>query len=389
MRIIAIVQARMTSSRFPGKVMVDLLGKPVLKRVIERLKLSSKLDDIVVSTSTYQTDDIIEDFCNREHINFFRGSETDVLSRFYFTAKKFKADSIVRITADCPLLDPKIMDDIIEKFVSTECDYISNSIKRSFPDGLDVEVMKFSALEHAKKLAVSNFDKEHVTPYIRKNNLFFKIEQHVYEKDFSDYRWTLDTKQDLEIISSILSAMNEDFSWLDALEYVNKYPHLKGVLPSDRITEKLRLRRYKKEDIGLLFEWVNNPSSLNNKLNTKSQISFEEHKKWFDATLKNERIIIWILEIDSQPVGQVRVFDKIGKLMVDIYLEINFRRKGISKKAIELIIEHVKIIFPGEPIFASVKSNNLSSLKLFESCNFERLESSKNDVIEFKYNIND
>ena len=201
--IVAIVQARMGSTRLPGKVLKDVSGYPLLWHVVDRLYKAKKLDKIVVATSTGPSDDRISDFCEKEGISCYRGSEDDVLDRYYGAAKYFVADTIVRITADCPLIDPHLLDKVVEVYLSEGCDYASNTIERTYPDGLDVEVFSFQSLENASSNSLLASEREHVTPYIWKNPHLFKICQVTQECDLSSLRWTVDLPQDLEFVRII------------------------------------------------------------------------------------------------------------------------------------------------------------------------------------------
>jgi spore coat polysaccharide biosynthesis protein SpsF len=200
----AIIQARMGSSRFPGKVLKDLDGQKILKFQIERIKKSKSIDSIIVATTLEDHDDEIENFCLDNKIKFFRGEENDVLSRYYQCAKKNNIDTIVRLTADCPLIDPVIIDEVINLFYSESADYASNTVppsSSSWPDGSDVEVFSFLALERAHKEATKNEDKEHVTFYFWKDkNNGFKTTQLKNHLDWSQYRFTIDYPQDYEVV---------------------------------------------------------------------------------------------------------------------------------------------------------------------------------------------
>ena len=163
-RVGAIVQARITSKRLPKKVLANISGKPMLERVVDRLKAARKIDEIIIAIPDTKENNELEGFIRKNDFKYFKGSEDDVLSRYYQTAKSFKCDVIVRFTADCPLIDPKIVDLIIEKYLSSDADYASNVIKRTFPRGLDTEVFNFEVLEKAHKEAKERYQREHVTP---------------------------------------------------------------------------------------------------------------------------------------------------------------------------------------------------------------------------------
>ena len=166
MRTVAVIQARMGSTRLPNKVLAELGGRPMLAQVVARVRRARTIDEVVVATTTTRHVDVIEDFCAREGIACFRGSEDDVLDRYYQAARAFNADVVVRITADCPLHDPEVIDAIVGHFDPARHDYVSNTIRRSYPDGLDTEVIAMAALERAWRGATWASEREHVTPYI-------------------------------------------------------------------------------------------------------------------------------------------------------------------------------------------------------------------------------
>jgi len=206
MSTIAIIQARMGSSRFFGKVLKEACGKTIIEHIVNRLKYSKKIDKIVIATSSTEKDNVIADFCSLKKISFYRGSEDDVLDRFYQAAKHFGAvegDSIVRITGDCPLIDPVIVDEVIRMYMENNSDYGANVNPPTFPDGLDIEVMKFSLLEKAWNEAKLLSEREHVTLYIRNHPENFSLSNYVSDIDYSDLRWTLDEPEDFEVIKII------------------------------------------------------------------------------------------------------------------------------------------------------------------------------------------
>lgn len=205
MKIGVIIQARMGSTRLPEKVMKYIQGKTVLAHVIDRVKQSKLIDEIIIATTTKKCDSQIEIEANKCGVKVFRGSEDDVLSRYYFASKKHGLDVIIRITSDCPLIDPIVLDKILFFFLNNEYDIVSNagseSSSRTYPRGLDVEVFSYDSLATAFAYAVKNYQREHVTPYIYEN----ANQVHYYKNnsDYSKYRWTLDTCEDFELISEI------------------------------------------------------------------------------------------------------------------------------------------------------------------------------------------
>jgi len=204
---LAVLQARVTSSRLPGKALKPLLGKPMLLRQIERIRRSSRIGKLVVATSWDGTDDPIEALCLEGGIDCYRGSLEDVLGRFYEAAKCYSPDHVVRLTGDCPLADPQVIDYVIARHLEGGFDYTSNSIERTYPDGLDVEVVKFSVLEEAFSDAALPSEREHVTPFIYKHPERFRIGQATQSRDYSAMRWTVDEPEDLVLIERIYEAL--------------------------------------------------------------------------------------------------------------------------------------------------------------------------------------
>ena len=232
MKIVAIVQARMGSTRLPKKVMKDLLGEPVLVRDVNRLRRSKLLDEIVIATTTLPADDQIVSLCKDRGWAYFRGDENDVLDRYYRAAQACNADVIVRITSDCPMIDPEIVDRVIRTFLDIPgIDYASNTLPpRTFPRGLDTEVMTFEALERAWTEDEDPKLREHVTPYIYRNPEKFQIHGVVNENDFSSHRWTLDTPEDFVFIRTVYEHFgNDDFTWMDVLEYLDGHPEVVNI----------------------------------------------------------------------------------------------------------------------------------------------------------------
>lgn len=228
MTVIAIVQARMGSRRLPGKVLVDLAGRTVLDRVVMRLRRATGIDHVVVATTHLPSDDSIVRECQQLGVPYFRGSECDVLDRYYHAAKNFGADAIVRITSDCPLIDSDLVNETVQVFDLNQVDYASNVIPRTYPRGLDTEVFTTEALARAWLEARAPHQREHVTPYLYEHPEIFKMASATGGADYSNYRWTLDTAEDLELLRAIYSYFNghDDFSWKDVLALMESAPDL-------------------------------------------------------------------------------------------------------------------------------------------------------------------
>lgn len=229
MKTIAIIQARMGSTRLPGKVLKTVMNKTLLEYQLERIKRSLLIDEIVVATTKNENDDPIVALCEQLDTKVYRGSETDVLSRYYEAAAKYKADIIVRLTSDCPLIDPDVVDNVIEMYLDSKgtIDYVSNTFERTFPRGLDTEVFSFEALEKAKKHAILERDREHVTAYLYTNPEKFRLDSLKMSKDLGHHRWTVDTEEDFIFIKKIIEAVyvrNPQFTTQNVLNLLEKNP---------------------------------------------------------------------------------------------------------------------------------------------------------------------
>lgn len=228
--ILAIIQARMGSSRLPGKVLKKINKKTILELVVERIKNSKFIDEIVVATSIEKNNLPLIELCSSKSIRVFAGSENNVLDRFYQLAKLIEPTHIVRITADCPLHDSEVIDKVIETHLQSKSDYTSNVNPPTFPDGLDIEIFTYKALENAWLNAREASDLEHVTPYIRNNQ---EIKNTNFENpiDYSDLRWTLDEEKDFVLIEKIYQsfAPRIDFKMNEIIDLVNKDENLKRI----------------------------------------------------------------------------------------------------------------------------------------------------------------
>ena len=227
--ILAILQARMSSTRLAGKVLKTILGRPMLKLQIERILRCKKIDRLIVATSINSEDDPLETLCRKIGLPCFRGDLENVLDRFYQAAKQHKAQHIVRLTGDCPLTDPALIDALIDFYLAQGCDYASNCQEPTLPDGLDAEVFSYDVLAQAWNEAVLPSHLEHVTPFIRAHPERYKISCYKYPKDLSHYRWVVDEPQDLEFAKKIyehLYPLNPEFGMDDILTLLEKKPEL-------------------------------------------------------------------------------------------------------------------------------------------------------------------
>lgn len=225
-KIVAITQARMTSTRLPGKVMLPLGDSPVLMHVVRRLRQIQSVDQVVVATTNDEDDDTIVSFCEENKIDYFRGDTHDVLARYYRAAKFFKAHIVVRVTSDCPLVDPCVAEKVIQLFIEKKAAYSANNLIRRYPHGLDVEVMSMEALEAAFMEASTPLQREHVTPFIRENPDRFSIVYERAEENWYTLRVTLDEIEDYQLLKRIIELKGVDVNLTDLIQLSRKDPEL-------------------------------------------------------------------------------------------------------------------------------------------------------------------
>jgi len=231
---LAILQARMSSTRLPNKVLKKVNNKELLAYECERILKSKKIDKLIIATSNSIEDNAIEEFAKRENIEVFRGSLDDVLARYYVCAKEYKENhnidnlNIVRVTGDCPVIDPDVIDEVIKIFENGKYDYTSNTLTPTFPDGMDIEICTFKALEDAYKNATFKSDREHVTLYIKNSDKFKKF-NYKAKYDFSHLRLTVDEQNDFDLIKIILENLyprKKNFTYLNIISYMTQNPNL-------------------------------------------------------------------------------------------------------------------------------------------------------------------
>ncbi|MFZ5857520.1 MAG: cytidylyltransferase domain-containing protein [Chloroflexota bacterium] len=246
-RVVAIIQGRMSSSRLPGKILADIAGQPMLQRVFIRTSRARTLSETVFATTTDASDDPVAEYCDWSGIPVRRGSLYDVLDRYYQSAKEAKADVVVRITADCPVIDPALIDNVVNTLLEDEYDFVCNRLPppwtRTYPIGLDVEACTFKTLTKAWKEAKEPQHREHAMPFFYEGVKLTTVNRqlqtgtsprgfHVallhYTTDFGDYRWTVDTPEDLEFMRQVYARFNgrDDFTWKEVLDLVHDEPDL-------------------------------------------------------------------------------------------------------------------------------------------------------------------
>ena len=246
-KVVGIIQGRMSSSRLPGKILADIAGQPMLTRVYTRTSRAKTLDEVIFATTTDASDDPVAEYCDFCGIPFTRGSLFDVLDRYYQTALHAKADVVVRITADCPVIDPELINNVVNTLIEDEYDFVCNRLpppwNRTYPIGLDVEACTFKVLKKAWKDAKELQHREHAMPYFYEGVQLTTVNRQLqtglsprgfniallhHTTDFGDYRWTVDTPEDLEFMRQVYSRFDgrDDFTWKEVLDLVHDNPEL-------------------------------------------------------------------------------------------------------------------------------------------------------------------
>ena len=243
-RTIAVLQARMSSKRLPGKVMLELNGKPMIYWQAKRIIEAKSVNQLVVATSIDSTDDLLVDYLEENSIDVYRGSLNNVLSRFNSVATDNPSTALIRLTADCPLVMPELIDEMVEKFYEQDVDYLSNTLKPTFPDGLDIEIMKPSALAKLAGFSLEEMELEHVTYGLYTRPHIFKVSNYLNSTDQSSERWTVDYQEDFDFIRSIFQEFlgrEHEFLYRDVIELLARNHKLKNYMGRHRRNEDLHL----------------------------------------------------------------------------------------------------------------------------------------------------
>lgn len=224
------MQARLNSTRLPRKVLCDIGGETMLGRVVRRLQQARQLDQVVIAAAA-ESDAALVAEGKRLEVPVWLGSELDVLDRFVGAAREFKADVVVRIPSDCPLIDPGVVDEVIASYCLHGVDYVSNTVERTYPRGLDTEAVRASALDRAWREAQLPYERVHVTPYIYQHPELFRLWSHLNDEDYSRLRWTVDEEADLALVREIYARLGnrDDFTWREALAVVEAEPAISGL----------------------------------------------------------------------------------------------------------------------------------------------------------------
>jgi len=402
-----IIQARMSSSRLPNKIMLELAKKPILWHVVERCK-KADVDDVIIATSINKENDVIEEFCKENNYLCYRGSEDDVLDRYYNAAIKFKLDVIVRITSDCPLVSPRLINKCLNIFEERDIDYIGNARKRSFPRGLDLEIFSLKALEREWNLTTEKIHREHVTAFIYANPEMFRIEDLMAEGEFEKFkrpnlRLTVDTSEDFKLLSIIydnLYKAGKIISIEEVVDFLDKNPELEKINTNSEIEhlnrsmdlkqkiidldKEIKIRKAEKEDIGFLFQLRNNPE-VYKYFKNPCPITYEEHINWITPILKDEKKdrLLYVILYNKERAGQTRLDIEKDSTEISISIHPDYQGKGIGNKAVKLTIEEAKKM-EIKKLIAEIKKKNVGSLALFKKNNFNYVRTEE-DLEIFEY----
>ncbi len=360
---LCVIQARTGSSRLPGKVLQPLGGVPMLEFMLGRVRRLA-VDDLVVATSDLGRDDPVAEIAERCGVAVVRGSETDVLARFVAALDAYPADTVVRLTADCPLTDPEIIEAVLDHHHTYGAQYTSNVFPRSFPKGLDVEVCTATALRTAGFVAVDPVEREHVTPFLYRRPEHYRLENLDSGLGAGAERWTVDTAEDLESIRHIVARVGRDAGWREILSIV-------GRTSSAPAAGRAVLRPANDADSDRLLAWRNDPEAV--RWSTSAlPIDSDDHARWFESVVHNPAHRLRIGEVDGDAIGFARVDVCGGVGTVSITVAPEFRGRGFGRELLALLNDDVSQDCQVRELSAIVHSANEASLRAFQSVGFAK-----------------
>lgn len=354
---LCVVQARTGSTRLPGKVLQDLGGVPMLEFMLRRLA-ALDVAQVVVATSTLDRDDAVAEIADRCGVGVVRGSESDVLARFVTALDRFPAPTVVRLTADCPLTDPAIVAAVLDRHHERGADYTTNVLPRSFPKGLDVEVVSADALRTADRDATDPDEREHVTPYLYRRPERFRLANLDSTLNAGDERWTVDTAEDLERVRAILAAVGDPLAdWHTLLAAFGRT----ALRPAPGAVV---LRPARADDRDFVLAVRNEPESVRWSI-SRSAVGPRDHAAWFTAVLDDPGRRLRIAELDGRRVGFARVDVRSGVGAVSIALAPDVRGRGLGRAVLAALVDDVHADCQVRELVASVHSANARSLGAF------------------------
>jgi spore coat polysaccharide biosynthesis protein SpsF (cytidylyltransferase family)/GNAT superfamily N-acetyltransferase len=362
MQTLCVVQARTGSTRLPGKVLADVGGRPMLRYLLERLEPLT-VDEIVVATSSEARDDPIAEIATAAGRPVVRGSEHDVLDRFVSTLDAHPAQHVVRITADCPLTDPALVDAVVAHHRKTKADYTTNTLPRTFPKGLDVEVASADALRVAHAEATTTTEREHVMPFLYRRPERFRLANLRNNVPLGDERWTVDTAEDLAVVRDIADRMGERrFGWRDVLSVVGQ--------STAATTGSVSLRPAYPSDAEFVRNCRNDDDAVRFSV-TGCAVTRADHERWFEARLASPGHPMWIGEAGGEPVGTVRLDVRTAVGEVAIALHRAMRGRGFGRGLLSALLEQVGAEQQVVELVARVHNCNTASMRTFLGAGFE------------------
>lgn len=353
--------------------MAPISGHPMLHVLLQRLKLTRL--PLIVATSDEPADEAVADVAAGVQVPVVQGSEHDVLARFARAVRSSESDIAVRVTADCPLIDPQIVLATIRLLQESGADYVSNTLVRTWPDGLDVEAVRSPVLLHAAETATALEEREHVTPFIYRRPEQFSLRTLRGPHLLGRERWTVDTPEDLAFIRRIFDhfAPRIDFTWQETLSFLGR--------PAN--TKHLHLRPATENDEALILEWRNDPLAIRMSLTTNA-VGREEHSRWFQSVLVKPSRRLWIAEKQGEGVGQVRIDVREAAGEVALTVAPEHRGQGMGKQILDLLKEELRNDFQVTLLVARVRGSNKASLRTFTSAGFEVVDSA-GEIVQLQW----
>lgn len=371
--VLCVLQARTGSTRLPGKVLQDLAGRPLLAFMLERLR-QIPVDALVVATSTLTRDDAVVDIVRDAGVAVVRGPESDVLERYGMCLDTYPADTVVRLTADCPLLDPQVLADVLALHTQSGADFTSNVLPRTFPRGLDVEVASAQALTAARREAASPAEREHVMPFLYRHPERFRLANLRCEQDLGDERWTVDTEADLAFLRQVVGAFDgrSSFHWRDVLHLFGRRFRLDA--------GEVHLRPARQGDAELLLAWRNDADAVRFS-GTGTPVDSDEHLRWLRSRLDDPATALWVAEVDGREVGSARVDVRNAAGVVSIAVDPAERGKGVGTAVLTRLLTYCAAGIQVDRLVATVDPRNVASLQLFQRVGFVREREIRGQVV--------
>jgi spore coat polysaccharide biosynthesis protein SpsF len=359
--VTCIVQARTGSTRLPGKVLLDAGGRPMLRLMLDRLS-GVAVDSLVVATSTLERDDPIERLARDAGVDVVRGCEADVLARFVTALDAHPAGTVVRLTADCPLADPRVVESVIARHREARAAYTSNVLPRTFPRGLDVEVVDADALRCAADAASDPVEREHVTPHLYRRPEQFNLANLEWSEPLGRERWTVDTAADLEFVRDALTRTGDPLApWTSILAAIGRH-----ALPG---RGELVLRPANEDDAERLLAWRNDDDAVRWSI-TGRAVDRCEHATWLPRVLRDPARRTWIGEVDGIPLGMVRVDVRSGTGTVSVAVDPERRGHGAGTALLRALDDELSLDCQVVVRRALVHPANTASLRIFERAGY-------------------